>query len=103
LTRAVPHTLTNVFARNDEIVTRLMAAAQDNMRVGIVGVPVVDGYPVKTRAEVDFHLLHELAGEALQVPELGGIFGSHDEAELSRSPLPRCSNAARSTPSSRAS
>ncbi|REG35269.1 hypothetical protein ATH84_103630 [Paracoccus versutus] len=50
--------------------------------MGIVGVPVIDGDPVQIRAEVLFHLRHEVPGEPLQVGHVGGILRRDDEAEM---------------------
>ncbi|GEB39540.1 hypothetical protein GLI01_35750 [Gluconacetobacter liquefaciens] len=48
----------------------------------IVGVPVRHGGPVQPRAEIGFHLRHEVAGEAVEVRHLRGILGRDDKAEM---------------------
>ena len=46
------------------------AAAQDDVDVRVVGVPVIDPDPVEFGAEVLLDLAHEVAREALQVGHL---------------------------------
>ncbi len=48
----------------------------------MAGVVVIDRDPVELRSEVDFHLLHQVAGGLAQVSQLGAILGRDDEAEL---------------------
>lgn len=48
----------------------------------IVGVPVRHGGPVQPRAEIGFHLLHEITGEAVEVRHLRRILGRDNEAEM---------------------
>ena len=57
-------------------------AAHEDMGVGMAGVVVIDRDPVELRAEVGFHLLHQIAGELAQVGQLGAVLGRDDEAEL---------------------
>jgi hypothetical protein len=54
----------DVVARDDEVSARIVAPAHDDVRVRVVGVPVVDGHPIKARAQVGLHAAH-------QVPRVG--------------------------------
>jgi hypothetical protein len=77
-----PHAAGQVTAIDHQVSTGLIDAAEDYVDVRIVGIPVIDGNPFETGAEVDFHPLNQLAGECSQVFELVRIFRRHDEAEL---------------------
>ena len=48
----------------------------------IVGIPVIDRHPVQLRAEVPFHLTHQLAGECLEVHHFGSVLWRDDESEM---------------------
>ena len=52
------------------------------MDVRVVGVPVIDGHPIEPRAEIDLHLLGQIAREGLEVGHLAGILGRDDEPEM---------------------
>ena len=54
----------------------------DHMGMGVAGVVVIDRNPIELRAEVGFHLPHEVTGEAAKVAHLDGILRRDDEAEL---------------------
>jgi hypothetical protein len=49
---------------------------------GLLGVPVIDADPIELRAEILFHLAHQIAGEGLEVRHLHGVVGRDDEAEM---------------------
>merc|ERR1711965_198268 len=51
-------------------------------RVRVVGVPVVDGYPIEARAQVGFHAAHQVPRVGAQVFQLGAVLGREDEAEM---------------------
>ena len=85
------HAVTDVFARNDEVMIRLMPSAH-----GLSVSQWSTATRVEPGAQVDFHPLHELAREALQVPELGGVF----RRDACRSPSTVSSHWARSWSSS---
>src|ERR1019366_1537133 len=61
---------------------RFLRPPQKDVRVGMLGVPMIHRDPLEMRAQVTFHLRHELSCERLQVPDLGGVLRGHDEAEL---------------------
>ena len=43
------------------------------MRVGVVGVPVIDRHPVQSRAQVSLHARHQVPGVGAQIFELFGV------------------------------
>src|SRR5438132_1046436 len=57
-------------------------AADDDVGVEMAGVVMVDRDPIEPGRQIQFHLAHEVAGEAAQVSHFGGIFWRHDEAKL---------------------
>lgn len=48
----------------------------------VVGVPVIDSYPIEPRAEINFHLLGKVSGEGPEVGHLAGVLGRDDEPEM---------------------
>src|SRR5690606_3739635 len=52
------------------------------MHMGMAGVVVIDGDPIEFRAEVRFHLFHEIAGVGREVRQLRAVLGRDDEPEL---------------------
>src|SRR5690606_2512275 len=79
---ALAHAARDVVLRDDEVFAGVVLAAQDDVGVRVVGVPVIDRDPLQARAQVGFHAVHQVAGVAPQVVQLGGIFRRDDEAEL---------------------
>ena len=73
--RACSHPLLDVVAGDHEVLPVVRAAAQDDVDVRVVGVPVIDADPIELRAEVLFHLAHEIAGEVPQIGHAPGVFG----------------------------
>jgi hypothetical protein len=57
-------------------------ASDDDVGVGMAGVVMIDRNSVEASGQIQFHLAHEVAGEAAKVSHLGGIFRRHDEAKL---------------------
>ena len=55
---AGPHSLTDVVASDQEVVAVIAFAADKDMDMGIVGVPVIDAEPIEPRAEIAFNLRH---------------------------------------------
>ena len=74
--------MADIVAGDDQVGADLVDAAEHDVRVRVVGVPVVDGHPVEPRAEIRLHAGHEVAGVGAQVAELGRILGRDDEPEL---------------------
>ena len=79
---AAAQAVADVVARDDEVAPGLVDAAQHDVCVGVVGVPVVDRDPVELRAEVRFHARHQVARVALKVADLRRVLGRDDEPEL---------------------
>jgi len=50
--------------------------------VGMAGVVMVDRDPVEARFQIQFHLTHEVTGEAAKVSHFGDILGRDDEPKL---------------------
>src|SRR3546814_10990580 len=59
----------------------VVAPAHDDVRVRVVGVPVVDGHPIEARAQVGLHAAHEVPRIGAQVLQFSAILGREDEAE----------------------
>src|SRR5574337_1831906 len=79
---AISKSPADVFAADDQVLTIVGAAANEDMDMGVIGVPVVDRYPVELRAEIFLDVSHQLASKGLEVPELGRVFRRDDEAEM---------------------
>ena len=79
-----PHTVADVVARHDQVLALVVAAADDDVGVGVAGVEMVDGDPVELGVEVALHLGEQVADEGLEVGEPGAVLGRDDEAELVR-------------------
>src|SRR3546814_15875031 len=65
-----------------EIRAACIDAADDDMAVWIVGIPMVDRDPVELRAKIHLHPCHEIAGEAAKVFDVLRVLGGDDETEL---------------------
>jgi len=50
-------------------------AAQHDVRVGIVGIPMINCDPVQLGAQVRLHTLHQVARVATQIFDLCGVLG----------------------------
>src|SRR5689334_10215556 len=57
-------------------------ATDDDVGVGMAGVVMVDRDPVEPCGEIEFHLAHEVAGEAAKVGHFSGILRRDDEPKL---------------------
>lgn len=78
----VAHALGDIVAGDHQVFAGVVLAAQDDMGMRVVGVPVVDRHPVEEGAEVGLHPAHQVAGVGAQVVELLGILGRDDKAKL---------------------
>src|SRR3546814_18457040 len=63
------HAAAAVVAGDDQVLTAVVLAAQYDVGVRLVGVPVVDGDPVEPGAQIQFDLLHVVTGEGGNVAE----------------------------------
>ena len=79
---AVPHPLPDVIAGDHEILAVIGTAAQDDMDMGIVGVPVIHRDPVQRRAKILLHPGHQVAGEGFEIGHVDGVLGRDDEPEM---------------------
>ena len=57
----------DIVAGNVESLAVVGDAPDDDMGVGMAGVVVIHRHPVQAGLQIAFHLLHQLAGEALEV------------------------------------
>lgn len=80
--RPLAHPARDVVLRDDQILAGVVLAAQHDVGVRVVGVPVIDRHPVQSRAQVGLHPLHQVPGVGTQVVELLRVFRGDDEAEL---------------------
>ena len=62
-----PHSVGDVVLRNDEILAGVIAAADENVAVGVAGVEMIDRDPIQSRAQIRLHLPHHVAREAAQI------------------------------------
>jgi hypothetical protein len=75
-------TMRDVVAGNHEVVSLVITAANHDVTMGMPRVEVISRDPVELRAEILFHLPHEVADKGLQVRKFCAVFGRHDEPEL---------------------
>src|SRR6185369_3815369 len=88
----------DVIPADHEILAIFGAAANQNMDMRIVCVPVVDRDPVQSGSEIPRDVGHQLAREGAEIAELGGVLRRNDKskmmpvilATLSESTLIRC-------------
>ena len=69
--RPVTDAMGDVVAGNVEDTAVIEHAADDDVGVGMAGVVMVDRDPVEAGGEIQFHLAHEVTGEAAQVAHFG--------------------------------
>ena len=81
---AGPDAMADIVARHDQVVALIVAAADDDVGVGVPGVEMIDRHPVELGVEVALHLGEQVADEGLEVGEPGAVLGRDDEAELVR-------------------
>src|SRR5215467_915462 len=74
--------MADVVPGDDEIATVIAFAAHDDMDMRIVGVPVIDSYPVESRAEIASRLGHQLSGKGLEIREPVRVLRRHNEPEM---------------------
>ncbi|MCY1298096.1 hypothetical protein D9M70_475660 [compost metagenome] len=78
----VAETMGDVVTRDDEVLAGVVAPAQDDVDVRVVGIPMIHRHPVQARAQVGFHAPHQVPGVGAQVVQLGTVFWRDDEAEM---------------------
>src|SRR3569833_1225050 len=72
----------DIVATDDEVPPIIAPAANQDVNMRIVGVPMIDSDPVQPRREIALDVHHQLAGEGTQILHLGGILRRDDEAEM---------------------
>src|SRR5580698_5704111 len=72
----------DIVAGDDEVGAGIIDTADQQMNVGIVGVPMVDSDPVELRTEIGLHLPGEIEGKRLEIGHLAGILWRDDEPEM---------------------
>ena len=77
-----PHSFPDVIARNDEVLTVIGAAADDDVDMRVLGVPVVNRHPVQLGPEVALRLRHQVPGQGFEVGQLGRVVRRYDEPEM---------------------
>ncbi len=80
--RPGPEASADIIARDDKFPTVVRMAADQQMNMRVVGVPMIDRDPVEPRAEVFLHLVHEVPRVGAKVGHVGCVFRRDDEAEV---------------------
>lgn len=83
----------DIVARDDEIGAGLVDAANEQVDMRIVGIPVIDCHPIKACPEIGFHLPGEIAGEGAQVFHVAGVLGEIMKRKWCRSSWQRSAKA----------
>jgi len=78
----VADTVGDVIASDVEDPAVIEDAANHDMSVRMTGVVMVDRDPVEAGGQIQFHLAHEVAGEAAKISHFGCILGRDDEPKL---------------------
>lgn len=69
---------------NYQVLAGLIDAADNDVRVRVGGVEVIDRDPVEPGSEIALDLSHQITGEGAEVGELGAVLGGNDQPELTR-------------------
>ncbi|MGY4625317.1 hypothetical protein ACVWY3_003073 [Bradyrhizobium sp. USDA 4486] len=77
-----PKAMSDIVARDDEVLSFVILAAQNDVRMGMAGVEMIGSNPVEPGAEIPLHLPHEVADEGFQVRQLSAVLWRHDKPEL---------------------
>lgn len=76
------HPLADIGAVDHKVLAACRDAANQHMDMRIVGVPVIDGHPVKAGVEIAGHVGHQFTREGAQVAHIVRILRRDDEAEV---------------------
>ena len=76
------HAVADIVAGDNKIVPILGNAAHDNMDMRVLGIPMIGGGPIELRAEILFHLAHQIAGESFKVGHLQRVFRGDDKPKM---------------------
>ena len=80
--RPRPDSLANIVTRDDQILAIAGPATDNDMDVGVLGIPVIDGDPVEAGAQIAFGVAHKITGESLEIGKFGRVFGCDNEPEM---------------------
>ena len=80
--RLPPQALCQVFTGDDQVASELVLAPNDNMRVRMAGIVMIDSQPVEACSEVTFHPVHELTRVRFEITHLVAVFRRYDDPEL---------------------
>jgi hypothetical protein len=87
IARSRPQASSNVIPADDEVGAVIGPAAHEDVDMGMLGIPVVDGDPIKPRAQITRGPIHEFAGKAPQALQFTGIIRRDDEPEMMPVPV----------------
>src|SRR5215207_7077417 len=82
LGRPIPKPAADVVPADDEILAIFGTAADQDMNMRIVSVPVVDRDPVQFGSEIPRDVGHQFTGKGAEVAELGGILRRNNKAKM---------------------
>lgn len=82
-----PKPAADIVAADNEILAIICFAPEQDMDMGIVGIPVVDRNPIKLRAQIPRGVRHQFPGESSEVSHLSSIFRRHRKPEMMPVPL----------------
>jgi len=72
---ALAHAVGQILSWNDEVATIAAPTAHHDMRVGMLGVEMVNRDPVEPGFKIDLHLTHEVTDEGFEIIKLLPVFG----------------------------
>src|SRR3546814_19840554 len=81
--RSSPESLAHIVAADDQIAAVIGAAAHQHLDLGIVCVPVIDGYPVERCYEIALGVSPQFAGDGVPVLHFDGLLGRDDDPRTS--------------------
>ena len=93
VTRTGAQSLADVVPRNDEVAPVVRDTTDNDVNVGIIGIPMFSTDPVELCSKVPFRLSHQVARKGFQVGKLRRVLRGHDKAEMmaiALTPLGEC-------------
>ena len=82
LGRAMAHALTQIIARNAQLLATVIDPAQDDMGMRKARVVVIGRDPLKLAAKIKFHLPEQATGQVPQARIFPTMFNRHHDPEL---------------------
>src|SRR5262245_11879521 len=76
--------MSDIVASDHQVLAAVVATADDDMRVRVTSIEMIDPDPVELGAKVLFHLLHEIADHGLEFRDAITVLGRDYEAKLMR-------------------